>query len=57
MTNYDLIQELMKYPMEMEVLVPSKTGNYDFAKIQCIYEAEVTNGKGEEKDYIIIDES
>lgn len=57
MTNYELIQKLLKFPMDMEVYVPSKTGDYEFGKVYSAHAYEITLQNDEEIDAIVIDES
>ena len=58
MTNYELIQELLKYPMDMEVYVPSRVGDdYEYGKTYSVHQVKMTIQDDGLVDVILIDES
>jgi hypothetical protein len=56
MKNYDLIQEMLKRPMDMEVYVPSRTGDYENGLVKSVYCAEMELQNGDIVEAILIDE-
>jgi hypothetical protein len=56
MTNYDLIQKLIKLPMDMEVRVPSWYGEFEYAKVCEANVCEIETNEGETITAIVIDE-
>jgi hypothetical protein len=58
MTNYELIQKLLRYPMDMQVYVPSRIGDdYEYGKTYSVHQVEMTIQDGDFIEVILIDES
>lgn len=57
MTIKELKEKLNKYPDDMEVFVPSATGDYAYGKVYSVRETEITMQNDDLIDGLVIDES
>lgn len=57
MTVKEVIEKLKKYPDDIQVFVPSATGEYEYGKTYSIHEVEITMQNDDVIDAVVIDES
>lgn len=56
MTVKEVKEKLSEYPDDMEVFVPSKTGDYEYGRTHSIYELLITMQNDDIIDAVVIDE-